>query len=267
MIFDSDQNRRICFQILIDLEDVFKKLEIEFIIDFGTLLGACRSKRFIPWDDDVDISVAPRSLELFRHAGGSLLPRHLKILPNPSLTGPIKVADTRFTIEERSPLTAEGIIVGHPSLDIFALGAYRKFSRILPARTFGRVASLHSSASARSSVYRSSHPLKAWALRCIAATPHDVLEIVGSLVADECGNNWKMAKSNSVFGHSLGSGFGPEYVCYDSIFPLREIELEGRKFSGPNDPDVYLTSLYGHWRRIPHSDQRIPKHFLTGRSV
>jgi len=265
MAFDFEQNREICFDILIEVEKVFEELGINFIIDFGTLLGAMRGKRFIPWDDDVDISIAPRSLELFRKAGGNLLPRHLKIVSNPSLTRAVKVADTRFTLVERSPLNGDGTMVGHPSLDIFGLSSYRKISRFLPTQTLGRIASLHSSAIARSDTYRCRQPLKAWALRCIAAVPYEALGSFEDAVEYKCGDNWATATPDSLFGHSLGSGFGPEYIRYDSIFPLRKIEFEGREFGAPNEPDEYLRSLYGEWRRLPPPDQRVPRHFLEGR--
>mgnify|MGYP003300038460 CR=1 FL=1 len=43
--------------LLCELDRVCKKLKIRYFLDGGTLLGAARDGRFIPWDDDVDTTM------------------------------------------------------------------------------------------------------------------------------------------------------------------------------------------------------------------
>lgn len=45
------------------ITDLFDKLEIEYILDFGTLLGVVRENRLLPWDTDLDISITHKDLE------------------------------------------------------------------------------------------------------------------------------------------------------------------------------------------------------------
>lgn len=42
-------------EILRFIDNVCKKYDLEYILAYGTLLGAVRHKGFIPWDDDLDI--------------------------------------------------------------------------------------------------------------------------------------------------------------------------------------------------------------------
>lgn len=45
------------FKVLVNLDIFCKEYEIEYYLSCGTLLGAIRHQGFIPWDDDVDVTM------------------------------------------------------------------------------------------------------------------------------------------------------------------------------------------------------------------
>lgn len=50
------------------IDGICRKYKINYYLFYGTLLGAVREGKIIPWDDDVDILMSPDDLELFSKA-------------------------------------------------------------------------------------------------------------------------------------------------------------------------------------------------------
>ena len=60
MAIDSKTLREaqlIMLDMLVELDEVCQKHSLNYWLDSGTLLGAVRHEGFIPWDDDIDISM------------------------------------------------------------------------------------------------------------------------------------------------------------------------------------------------------------------
>jgi lipopolysaccharide cholinephosphotransferase len=54
---DLQKAQQMMFEMLCEVDRIFKLHNIRYCIAFGTLLGAVRHKGFIPWDDDIDVHV------------------------------------------------------------------------------------------------------------------------------------------------------------------------------------------------------------------
>lgn len=67
-------NKKIVIQNLLEINRISKIINLPMFLDGGTLLGAIRSRDFIPWDNDIDIGILAeefqiKMLEAFCEAG------------------------------------------------------------------------------------------------------------------------------------------------------------------------------------------------------
>ena len=66
-------------EVLKEIEKVCKNHNLKYFAEFGTLIGAVRHKGFIPWDDDMDISMSRKDLNQFIKYAREELPEGYRV--------------------------------------------------------------------------------------------------------------------------------------------------------------------------------------------
>jgi len=67
LFFDNEEYKKRTIDLAIDISQFFDRLEIDYIIDYGTLLGFLRNNDVISHDYDFDISVFANTLNNEKH--------------------------------------------------------------------------------------------------------------------------------------------------------------------------------------------------------
>jgi len=66
MVYTIKNNKHHFFSLLYCVDALFKKYDIEYWLDCGSLLGAIREGTYIDWDDDMDISIHFKDVQRVR---------------------------------------------------------------------------------------------------------------------------------------------------------------------------------------------------------
>ena len=113
--------------VLQEIDRICRKYDITYFADFGTLLGAVRHKGFIPWDDDMDISMKRSDFQKFLSVADKELPEGYRLhtaerkasYPNVSARV-VNSHEISFTEERLKEFFGFPYVVG---IDIFILDA------------------------------------------------------------------------------------------------------------------------------------------------
>ncbi len=241
------QTQLIMLEIVSVIDKICQKHQIEYWLDFGTLLGAVRHKGFIPWDDDLDIAVMRddyyKLLEILKEE----LPEDLFLQTrynDHSKWKFAKVRDNYSTIIQKSELKKnvkyhQGIFV-----DIFP------YDYCENPKTFARKKNiLNRRFKSGKGIIRKSGNFMAKMLSTL---------LVKTVGFDRLRDYFLQTEPKSTKYITRGID---TYSTYDSfktevIFPLKKIEFEGILFPVPNDFDQYLTIEFGDYMTIPKESER-----------
>lgn len=226
--------------ILIVVDEIFRRNQIDYWLHGGTLLGAVRHKGFIPWDDDMDIAVRYSDLPRIRKILQAELPErycYQDYTTDPYFylfIGKVRDKYSLFDESDSYKLKERGIYI-----DIIPMEEIISKKKQCPINF----------------VYR----------HCLWGRCHYSEKMVDKLLGYVAYYPiklliWFMRLRTKLFHtHLWGDAYGWAFTIEEKesdIFPVTDVEFEGHIFQSPANPDGFLRTIYGDYMQIPPEEKR-----------
>ena len=257
---------------MVEVDRVCKQLGITYFLVGGTMLGACRHKGYIPWDDDTDIGMLRPDYEKFcAHAQEVLKPEYFVQTPETDPHNHFVYIRLRKTGAEYITLYNDGKDF-HKGLwvDIFPFDARPKSSAL--AKVQNKLANL--SARASMGFKRRREYINQDMTTDISVLPASDQAFLRRyhLLAkffpvSACRGAYHLFAR--MFNPLLGKGTNPLYASFiptyttiskSEVFPINRVPFETEQLDIPCGADAFLTRQYGDYMSLPPVHQRYCEH-------
>ena len=257
----------ILLQILDWYHNFCVKKQLRYYVLGGTLLGAVRHHGFIPWDDDVDVGMPRRDYERFiTLMAGQANGRYIAETADkniPYFYPFAKLYDTHTTLIEqlRYPIK-RGIYI-----DIFPLDGigddmneaeknyaqiYKYMNLLLAARC---VVDSH----------------RVWYKNAVIPFAHMIFPTQKSVhrLVQSIENICKRHDfdTSAIVGNLVGAWGKREFVKREYFGTPKEYKFESITVYGVEQPDKYLTHVYGDYMQLPPEEKRVSHHSYIYRDL
>ena len=255
-----DEMKALQLDILCKVHEFCKKNDIRYTLTYGTLIGAVRHKGFIPWDDDIDISMPrPDYNRFIATFNGST--ENLQVIAPELEThfySPIaNVVDTRTVMQEDLANYHKEIGI---KIDIFPIDGvidkrdYYKRRRIIYV-CLRLLFTKNFSLSSHTSILYKSKML----IRKIGEVFIPLSQIQKKIMSVASRVDYCSVEYADCLVFQQEEILMPKST-YDSYIDL---EFEGKNFKVISRYHEFLSKCYGDYMQLPPEDQRVPHHEFT----
>ncbi len=218
-------------ELIAFFDKLCKKYNLNYWLDFGTLLGAVRHKGFIPWDDDLDVGMIYEDYK-----------KLFEVLPNELYN-----SDYNFSIKSKKPRKLLLQIKSRTNLaqlDIFPYNFYyKKIENENEKKIFYKDLYKAFDKSLNNFGYKIVN-------KKIKYSAKDFENVVKNFILKN--NIIDINNKPDLFwGIEFYHNWENKIINYNTIFPLKKQDFEGLKLSIPNDSDKHLRQIYGDYMKIP----------------
>ncbi|MDL2277341.1 LicD family protein [Parabacteroides sp. OttesenSCG-928-G07] len=222
-------------EMMCEIDRVCRKYSIPYWLSSGTALGAVRHGGFIPWDDDLDIEVLRKDYKRLLKLLEKDLPETMLVQTTTTdkyyIQQYAKIRDLTTEVTERD-VTANKYTYKGVFVDIFPMERVPKGIKRFSSKLYGQIFRLASYSKAYS------YGLMRFYLFVLEKIIFPFLRLFSFLAPSD------------ILQYSLGVGFLKERNKAD-IFPLKEMNFEGKQFFVPNNINEYLSQHFGNYMTFP----------------
>lgn len=213
--------------LLKELAYVCEKNNFKYILDAGTLLGAVRHSRFIPWDDDIDILMFREDYEKF-----------VSEFKNTTRNSDIYAEYHR----DKDTNSQYFIKIKHKKCPFLGVD-------IFPLDSYGKHLSLKEQLKATNKICKILKHLKK------EIDPNISNKETKTILTKTMKEKILLSSTNEngdfVYGVDFAHKLKNWFLDRDIVLPLQKIQFEDSKYTTVNKPKEFLKNIYGDYMKYP----------------
>lgn len=264
---DTEELKRIQVDMLEKIHEFCTNNKINYFLSYGSLIGAVRHKGYIPWDDDIDISMPRPDYDIFIHSFNGKFSELSVLAPelNWNFFEPYaNVYDNRTILLEDDNLH-HGVEIGI-KIDIFPIDGvpndkkkYKTLRKKILRLNWLRGIKKESLFEQLMRIYKTKHGFKSLIYRFMHPfIKYEKIQKKIHELALECDYNSSEYVESIVFQPKCWTQKKKEF--YNDFI---DVKFERLTLKAPKNYDSYLKMIYGDYMKLPPEKERVYSHGFT----
>lgn len=266
-----DEVKREKEKILIHFDEFCKRNGIRYSLAYGTLLGAIRHKGWIPWDDDIDVTLLredyDRLISLYNNQQEDRFKIVTNDIDNRVSTKIAYLYDEKTAMKPRNQEWFDefsAIQIDIYPLDILPKNRFMEKLFICNTRLLCLLAVLSDLKPGNPGGSRSKKKIIASYLIHFFMKPLKTCKIIKRHRKTAAKYSYKYSNKSECKVTMLSTYLGPlPRLNYSDMCEMTSVIFNGRDYPALKNYDKYLTSRYGNYMELPPEDKRVAYTFLT----